>query len=298
MPTNWQQKADAEAAKMANPQIGAANADMVRRVVAGKGPDKNAPDPALGARAVANIAAVHVPAFCKDRYKNAYDLGKVEPLDPGQFGSGPPGQGVPLRALVDSVLSDLTKAPEEDTYFLAMEVNGTGIRFYGDICLVLRSDATAAATVVLDRNSYDLARPPLAPTGTPPTVFAMSNAVADLWGRWKDHSPDMAVLKTFALRPDAIRRFTTGQISEAILQDEDYLEVLRIGSFDHGDLQEARVSAPDAAAEAQIGEQLRTGPCPSLAELQWRKHRKQAVCALAGKRIATRVVTTEGRTRS
>jgi hypothetical protein len=41
--------------------------------------------------------------------------------------------------------------------------------------------------------------------------------------------------------------------------DEDYLEVLKLGSFDAGGLQEARVSAADAAAEGQIGELLRLG---------------------------------------
>ena len=59
------------------------------------------------------------------------------------------------------------------------------------------------------------------------------------------------------------RRLTTGQISEAVLDDEDYIEVLKIGSFDVGALQEARVSAADAAAEAQVGAQLQMGPAPT-----------------------------------
>jgi hypothetical protein len=61
----------------------------------------------------------------------------------------------------------------------------------------------------------------------------------------------MAALKTFALRLVTERRLTTGQISAAVLEDEDYLEILKVGSFRPANLQEARVSATDTAAETQ-----------------------------------------------
>jgi hypothetical protein len=90
---------------------------------------------------------------------------------------------------------------------------------------------------------------------------------------------------------------TTGQISETVLDDEEYLEVLKVGSFDASDLQEARLSAADVAAEEQIGTQLRLGPCPSLGELQWRKHRRAATKALQDRGVRARTVTTSGRVR-
>jgi hypothetical protein len=42
----------------------------------------------------------------------------------------------------------------------AAELNGAGIRFYGDVCLVLKPAAIAPDTKVLDRNSYDVLREP------------------------------------------------------------------------------------------------------------------------------------------
>ena len=271
-----------------------ANADMIERVADGAGPNKLARDPALGARAVANIPAVHVPAFCKEGYKNAYDLEAEQRIRLGNKAPTPS----PLRKLVDDVLSKIVAVEGKKIYFLAVEVNGTGIRFYGDICLVLAKGRIAANAVVLTCNSYDLARAPLMPPGASPSQAVMTDAARTIWGRWKRDLANMCVLKVFDLRPDALRRFTTGQVSETILQDEDYLEVLRVGAFKTSALQEARVSVADAALETRIGEQLRGGPCPNLAELQWRKHRKAALKALGEAGIATRVVTTAGRVRA
>ena len=118
-----------------------------------------------------------------------------------------------------------------------------------------------------------------------------------VWRKQPCQPPEMAVLKAIAVRNVSVRRLTTGQISDLILDDEDYLEVLKIGSFDAVSLPEAGVSAAEAAAEGQNGDRLRLGSCPSLVELQWRKHRRAAVKALQGRGIRTRVVTTSGRTR-
>jgi hypothetical protein len=288
---------DGTAAPMAR-----ANAEMVRRVMRGMGPESVTPDPNLGARMAVNIAAVHVPAFCDDpnasAYKNTYDLGKTAPI-----GSGSPSEPVPVRALVDSVLTGLTGAPlPEEIYFGALELNGAGVRFYGDFCFILHSSATAQDPVVLSSNSYDLIRPPITPAGSKPDPSSLATAAHDMAGSWSTDSPEMAVLKTLSRRPATERRLTTGQVSEAVLEDEDYIEILKKGSFCARDLQEVRLSAADTAAETQIGEQLRAGPCPTLVELQWRKHRRAAVKALrrwAGdpRGITVRIVTSAGRLR-
>lgn len=288
---NWPQRAAATG-------MSAANADMVRRVVAGMGPDKNTVDPACGARVAMNMAAVHVPSFCAapqdgKAYKNTYDLKKTPRL-----GDILPGNKIPLRVMVDEALCSVTGSKEYEIYFGAVEVNGSGIRFYGDVCLILNTDEIAQNTVVLTSNSYDLVRPPITPTGSTPTAIALKAQVATMAGTWSSDTPDIAVVKTFASREVSERRLTTGQISDAILDDEDYLEVLKLGSFDASSLQEARVSAADTAAEGQVGEQLRLGLCPSLAELQWRKHRRAAVRALQEHGVRTRVITTSGRVRS
>ena len=296
----WAQDVSAYVGKVraSTPAMPAANADMIRRVLRGMGPDKNLVDPACGARVVMNIAAVHVPNFCSEKgraYKNAYDLGKLKAPRQGDPVSA---SDVPVRALVDTILCSVTNGLPDEIYFGAVEVNGSGIRFYGDICLVLRTDVVNGETVVLDRNSYDLVRPPNTAAGTQPSKTKLQSQVQTMAGLWSTDTPEMSVLKVFSLLEVGERRLTTGQISEAVLDDEDYIEVLKIGSFDVGALQEARVSAADAAAEAQVGAQLQMGPCPNLAELEWRKHRRAAVKALQAQQIRTRVVTTSGRVRT
>jgi hypothetical protein len=274
-----------------------ANLDMIRRVVRGQGPDEADSDPMLGARVAINIAAVHVPSFCNPpagtkAYKNTYDLEKT-PL----IGDLPAGTKPPARTVVDTVLSQITETPAPDIYFGAVELNGTGIRFYGDVCMILNADAVGADPVVLSSNSYDLIRPPITPPGQEAEVSTLLPQATKMAGRWQQDKQDMVALKTLDQRAGTDRRLTTGQISDAVLNDEDYLEVLKIDSFDSSHLQEVRLSAADVAAETQIGERLRLGQCPPLTELQWRKHRRAALAALRKRGVSSRVVTTAGRVR-
>lgn len=269
-----------------------ANIDMIDRVMRGMGPDKQSVDRALGARVVMNIPAVHVPSFCSQKYKNAYDLGNLS-----DQAAVPSGGKVPRRYAVDKALTTLTNTSATDIYFGALELNGTGVRFYGDLCLVLNDREIPGNTVVLESNSYDLVRPPLAKFSDASTPATLAAHARDMHGRWDADMHVIATLKVIERHNPTLRRFTTGQISESVLNDEDYIEVLKIGSFDKDKLQEVRLSAADAAAESQIGERLRLGPTPSLAELQWRKHRRAAIKALRKHRVASRIVTTSGRVR-
>jgi hypothetical protein len=139
-----------------------ANSKAIQGTIDGYGPDDPSPDPNAGARAVFNIPSLHVPPFIKASlkgekkpYKNGYDLGKY------QIGEHPAGTTLKLRELVDGALPLPQGKEPKDTYFAAGELNGTGIRFYGDICLVLKRDKLPPKTVILDRNSYDLIRSPL-----------------------------------------------------------------------------------------------------------------------------------------
>lgn len=275
-----------------------ANADMIRRVLYGMGPDKSTRDAACGAHVAMNIAAVYVPSFCNPKpgqkaYKNTHDLGTTPSLE-----DIPRGAPIPNRTLVDSLIETVAQISPKEIYYGAVEVNGSGIRFYGDFCFILKPDIIEDDTVVLMTNSYDLVRPPMTPAGSSPDVCVLEPKLRDMSGLWKDDTPEMAVLKTFLTRNISERRLTTGQISEAILEDEDYMEVLKVGTFNATGLQEVRVSAAEAANEAHISEKLRLGPCPTLSELQWRKHRRAAVRALQQQGIRTRVVTTSGRIRT
>jgi hypothetical protein len=274
------------------------NADAVHRAVAGHGPDHPTTDPSLGARMVCNISAAHVPAFVEassnteDKpYKNGYDLEKYRV-------GGVLGEPLKTRELVDAALP-LNGFDASEVYFGAVELNGTGMRFYGDICLVLRDDALDRDTVVLDRNSFDLARSPLREQIDSAANSAQMRAkmARNLSGNWNPDLLAMSAIKVLGEFGPSERRLTTRRISDALLQDEDYLEVLRRGSFGVSELQEARTSAADAAQDAHVGQRSRQGPLPTVEALLWRARRRRAEAALRSEHCVTRVVVTSGRTR-
>lgn len=270
-----------------------ANAEMICRVVRGQGPDDDKAAPDRGARFVCNISSVHLPAFCSaptdgKTYKNGYDRGR--------FRIGEDGE-VPRRRLVDQALP-IKGNNYEKIYFGAVEVNGTGIRYYGDLCLVLKNTEIDPATAILDRNSYDLLRPPLSNRVDPTDPSAMRHAAGRLAGSWGTDTGLVAAVKVLERLPFRTRRLTTGLVSNTVLEDEDYIEVLKEGSFDRSALEEVRTAASDVAAELQIGERLQAGRTPPAAALLWRRRRQDAERALQTAGIELRTVSTTGRVRS
>jgi hypothetical protein len=283
-----------------------ANVDAVKQLLRGIGPDEITPSPGAGACIVFNISCRHVPGFCEDSsppkgnaYKNTYDLGKAGKK----------------RQLVDVALEAACRArglsvTKEKMYFAALETTGTGIRFFGDFCMVigLRPDwaADGAALtedqkmVVLERNSYDLVRAPIVKAiDFSSTPAAERERYASEWaGSWAEDLIDMVALRVLHALPKVARLWTSGEISRVILDDEDYSEVLYPRSFDAGELVEVRVTAMDAAAEGDIADRERSGEAPGLHELEWRRQRRDARRALATASIPIRVITTPGRVRS
>jgi hypothetical protein len=177
------------------------------------------------------------------------------------------------------------------------------MRFYGDICLVLHPDKLPADTSILDRNSYDLTREPIkslideAIRAGIAKPSAYADEARNLVGKWDSDLADIAAIKVLGDRIPANRRLTTGSISEGILSDEDYIEVLNRGSFGHADVEEARSAAADAALDARITERALTGPIPSLSEFVWQHNRRRAETALAMVGIHLRIITSSGRVR-
>jgi hypothetical protein len=107
----------------------------------------------------------------------------------------------------------------------------------------------------------------------------------------------MAALRTLQTIGLRRRRYTSGQISEAIRHDEDYIEIVKEGSFGAHDLQEARFSAADAANDALTADRDASGPAPRLEALQWRQRRRVAEEELRREGVKVRVITTSGRSR-
>lgn len=279
-----------------------ANIESVRQVV--EGLDRGGADPGAGAgaRMVVNISCKHVPAFCElsrsgdpKPYKNAYDLNRV----------------APERRWVDAVIRAVTGIDPEDVYFAATEISGTGVRFYGDFTLVLKHSVDPATGAdawsdvqLLDRDSYDLLFEPLR-SRIETAALASGRSYEDvaaeeleaLHGQWGRDLPDIVWGKVLPNLPVGRRRWTTGQIAAHVLEDEDYIEVLRNTSFAAGDVHEVRLGAPDAAAEADIADREANGEAPSIHELEWRQQRREAKRALAALGVPVRVVTTAGRVR-
>ena len=205
--------------------------------------------------------------------------------------------------MVDSALSALHNLAKEAIYFAAIEFNGCGVGFYGDCCLVLRDDITELATIVLDRNSYDLIRAPLKDDIAAATALGCSEAQARQEAAWEHAgrlSDDLAAIATIQVlesRPAVKRLMTTGSVSEGVLNDEDYIEVLRPASFGIGEVREVRFAPADVALDERIRSRSMVGQVPSQAELLWRERRRSAEARLHGTNTAIRVVTTVGRTK-
>jgi hypothetical protein len=308
-PTTWQDKLEALLSEINNNNVKSyrkADAELVSRAMAGFGPDSNTKVPQSGMRVVCNISSAHIAAVLtgeshKDPkpYKNRYDL--VSPSkDPQTLGDVVPTPQS-LREKIDSVIAKLASTSDgKNFYYAAIELNGTGIRYFGDLCMVLKPEQTDANTLVLFKNSYDLSRSPLREDVFENGSLNMAKAIAkakELQGVWPDDVIYMAACKILDGANPTERRITTGTVSEGVLFDEDYLEVVRLKSFGASSLEEIRLSAQDAAVEGRVGDRLRNGPAPSYAELQWRHRRRGAERISARVGVPTRVVATAGRTR-
>lgn len=254
------------------------------------------------AKAVVNIAAKHVPSFCEKSkasspaYLNCYDL----KTKTARLGSETPDSSWKGREIVDHALLDLHGKKMENIYFMATEINGAGISFYGDVCLVLKE--LPGDTTILDRNSYDLTREPFASeiknVGAPNAEHERRKDKAkELAGKWGENLGEIAAIKVLTATGGRARRLTTGQISAGILEDEDYIEILKHGSFSTNDLECARLSAPDVALEGHITRKRGSSTSPSVSELTWLHQRQEALRALEDAKVPVTVVTTLGRTK-
>lgn len=259
---------------------------------------------AQGARMCVNMAAAHIPEFVKSagNYKNAYDLDAQAPIVGAKT-----NKASTTRQVVDSLLPLPAGQTPQNTYFGAVETTGCGVRFYGDFCLVLSRSAVPDDTVILDRNSYDLVRSPLDAWRTTPgsKVAAVEQgnargkaAAKALAGEFAKDLTSMVMIGLAERGRLTTRRLTIGQVSDVILEDEDYIEVLKAGSFTISHIDEVRTSAAEAAAESLIGDRLQHGPPPNFAETLWRSQRRRASSALGRANRAVRVVTSGGRVRA
>lgn len=238
----------------------------------------------LGLRMGVNMPAHALLLFLRDqRYKNAYER-RPE--------AGSQGASSDTRRRVDAALFPPPKRPQ-DHYFGAALLGGTGVRYYGDYCVVLKEQATVIPdnTQVLDRNSYDAVFSPLSNVEE-----ALPTVIQRLRGEWADDLLPIAKLKVLTGLADAPRLATAGTASEALLHDESFVEVHKPGSFGPDDVHEVRESPADAAVEADLAARRARGQILSPEEDIWLTRRLEVDREMAARGLRARIVVTTGRT--
>ncbi|WP_321917801.1 hypothetical protein [Paraburkholderia sp. J11-2] len=213
-------------------------------------------------------------------YKNVYERPVVH---------GVRRQPSPKRIRVDSLVGLTTP---EKVYFCALSMGGTGMRFYGEYCVVLKHKPI----LVLDRNSYDLDEEPirgilsnLLPAEYPSIVRSLMSSYP---------SPDCAdllAIKVIDRLGHRARRYTRGAVAGALLSDEDFVEAYHYGKIDTKAVLEVRAHPEDEAIENSIDRRFRNGESVMPEELQWVAQRQQARKVMEGKPIAYRVMSDHDR---
>jgi hypothetical protein len=169
-------------------------------------------------------------------------------------------------------------------------MGGAGVRYYGNYCLVLRRKAVPPETRVFDRDSYDLLLPPLARSRRPAAL------VRKLRGVWERDLPAISVMKLFHLLENADRVRTTGNISDELLRDQEYIEIHKLGSFRPADISEVRLAPEDYAIDAHDRLTREVVRSPSTAaHLLWSARHRDVLSRLNEARIAVKVVSLHGR---
>jgi hypothetical protein len=191
------------------------------------------------------------------------------------------------RLRVDALLK--FEGDAANYFYGAAAMGGTGIRFYGEYCMVLRPEQVHPKTQIFDRNSYDLLFPPLDTAPDPVPI------VDTLRGVWDEDAVEMLVLKVLPTLEQSERLITLGTVSDAILHDEDFLELHKQGSFGPLDLEEIRETPEDQAIDSHIADYLEQGGLPTLEEFVWVARRRRVAEELRRRNIRTRVVSSSGR---
>ncbi len=234
-------------------------------------------DEECGLRMVVNIGnAALLSVLEEGRYRNLYESPEI--------GGEPPKEVSETREKVDGMLG-----LDEQTYFGAVALGGSGVRYYGEYCMVLTRDAVDKCTTELfDRDSYDILVPPLAD-------LDLSRLIARLKGKWKIDLEAMVAMKVLPELVHERRLVTSGTVSEAVLRDQEFIEVHLRGPFAISDIEEIRESPDEVAIEARIADKQDKGRFVSAVEAEWVRRRDEAAAAIDRAGIPTRVVTMHGR---
>ena len=242
-------------------------------------------DSETGLRVVVNITAVSLlVVFATNQYLNLYDRPRI---------GGKAPEPSEARERVDKTLK-----LGQTTYFGAVALGGTGVRYYGEYCMVLNLDQVADTTRLFDRDSFDILEEPLfdlilnEPSADPSMTSQRIDALRGVWG---PDRVDMAVRRVLPELGHDTRLVTSGTISDAVFRDQEFIEVHLDGSFEPNAIEEVRESPDETAIEMSLRGRADRGIALTQTEQEWLVRREIVVELLAALRIPHRIVTLHGR---
>lgn len=234
---------------------------------------KRLADSATAPRAVVNIWQDALCSFLRDgEYRNVYDNARIG-------GRAPEDK---YRVRVDTHLGLGT-----GTYFAAVSIGGSGVRYFGEYCMVLCDDVVDDATQLLDRDSFDTLYPPL-------DKLSADQVKGMLLGTWANID-DMILMRVLPRIGHDLQVVTSGTIIELALTDQEYIEIHLTTSFRTKQVAQVLESPESTATEGRILERNRRGLSNSMHEHQWARRKAELASELDRLKITQRVVTQHGR---
>jgi len=225
-----------------------------------------------------------------DRYKNAYILAEEGGGTHVVVGAAPGKHVEKQRIDVDDAFRLL---PAREYFFAAASLEGTGVRYYGEYCMVLQA-LPSDDTQIVDRDSYEVLFEPLDRADRAKVVSALTGS----WGK------DLADIATIKIRTVLERdeRITTGVVqARAFLDGEEFVEIhlhmpganQQGPGFSAKDVHEVRQDSRDVSAAERIDTVFESGEPARTEEILFSLRRRAVERELIAHGIRTRLVREE-----
>lgn len=244
-----------------------------------------------GARPVVNIPAHALLRLLRgDRYKNAYILAEEGGGVHVVVGAAPGKHVEQQRLDVDDAFG---LVPAREYFFAAVSLEGTGVRYYGEYCMVLRA-LPSGDTQIVDRDSYEILFEPL-------DRVNRASVVSALKGSWAKDLADIASVKIRSVLERQERITTSVVQARTLLEGEEFIEIhlhlpganQRETGFTADDVHEVRQDSRDMSAAERVDTIFESGEPARMEEVLFSLRRRAVERELTACGIRTRVVREE-----